>query len=315
VNELVGNAAEDRRPKLDATPVLITGATGFIGNHLARRLVNLGAEVHALVRAGSDQRRLPADAIVHEHTGDIRDLILLMERLRPILAFHLATRFVGRHEPMDVLPLVLDNVGYSAEVFEALSRAGVRRVVTAGSAWQRAHDGSYQPPALYAAMKQAVSDILAYYAGTGQLRAITLVLHDTYGTGDRREKIIPLLERAAIARSALELSPGEQLLDLVHVVDVVDAFVMAGRRLLSESESNHEEFVVTSGDRRTLREIAQLHAKLSQDLRGSAPRLLWGARSYRTNEIMEPWPGGSVLPGWVPRIALSEGLRELIAAG
>jgi len=310
---LVGLSGDAARPVLDASPILVTGATGFIGGHLAKRLVDLGAQVHVLIRAGADRSRLPPGTIVHEHTGDTADLVQLTEQIDPVLAFHLATRFVGRHQPADVVPLVQDNVGFSAQLFEALARAKVRGVVTAGSAWQRAQDGSYKPAALYAAMKQAADDILTYYAGIGALRAITLVLHDTYGANDRREKIIPLLERAAVNGAALELSPGEQRLDLVHVSDAVDAFVLAGCRLLSRSAPPREEFVVTSGDRRSLREIAELHAKLSREHRGVGPRLLWGARAYRSNEIMDPWPGGTVLPGWMPRISLSEGLRDLIA--
>jgi nucleoside-diphosphate-sugar epimerase len=311
---VAGLEAKASHPDLICSPVLITGANGFIGGHLARRLVEAGAEVHVIVRSGSDQRLTPSGTVLHEHSGDTADLVRLTERIRPCLTFHLATRFVSRHQPGDVLPLVADNVGFAVQLFEALSRSETRRIVSASSAWQRAGDGSYNPPALYAATKQAADDILRYYTDSGELRAITLILHDTYGVMDRREKIIPLLERAALAGATVELSPGEQRIDLVHVADVVDAFILAGRRLLEQSEPAREEFVVSSDSRHSLREIAELHSSLSQQLRGVAPRLLWGARAYRRNEIMEPWSGGARLPGWEPRVSLSDGLRELITA-
>jgi nucleoside-diphosphate-sugar epimerase len=311
---VAGSSAGDSRPELIGTPVLITGATGFIGGHLARRLVELGTEVHVIVRTGSDPRRAPSGAVVHQHSGETVDLMQLVARIGPGVSFHLATRFVGRHQPGDVLPLVADNIGFAAQLFEALSRTETRGVVCASSAWQRGGDGSYHPAALYAATKQAADDILRYYTDSGELRAITLVLHDTYGALDQREKILPLLERAAVAGAALELSPGEQRIDLVHVADVVDAFILAGRRLREQSGPPREEFVVSSGHRHSLREVAELHARLSQELRGLAPRLLWGARPYRRNEIMEPWSGGARLPGWAPRVSLPDGLRELIGA-
>src|SRR5580658_6031947 len=54
--------------------VLLTGATGFVGSHVAKRLVREGCEVHILVREGSNPRRIQELLpLVHTVSGDLRD--------------------------------------------------------------------------------------------------------------------------------------------------------------------------------------------------------------------------------------------------
>ena len=82
------------RPTLRGRRVLVTGATGFIGSALARRLLKDGADVHVLVRAGSSPRKLGAAwSRVTRHVGDLSDeksLLAAARAARPEAVFHLA---------------------------------------------------------------------------------------------------------------------------------------------------------------------------------------------------------------------------------
>jgi nucleoside-diphosphate-sugar epimerase len=293
--------------------VLVTGATGFIGSHLVRRLISLGFEVHVLVRPTSDLARLPAGVIAHTHHGAVEDLQTIVETARPDVTFHLATHFVGRHLPSDVRALATANVLFPAQLFEALSNAGATRLVTASSAWQFAIDGTFRPLALYAAMKQASDDILQYYTEVDRLRAIRLVLHDTYGPGDTRAKLIPLMQRAASDGTVLRMTPGAQLLDLVHVNDVVDAILLAARRLVTEPWDAMETFVVSSRNPMMVRTLVEMFRSVLQATTGKVLQVELGARPYREREVMEPWAGGQLLPGWTAKIGLADGLAEMVS--
>jgi len=77
------------------------------------------------------------------------------------------------------------------------------------------------------------------------LRAVTLKLFDTYGPNDPRNNLSSLLRSAADARVPLAISPGEQLMDLVFVDDVVDAYLAAVRRL-QVPEVMHEHYPVST---------------------------------------------------------------------
>ena len=74
---------------------------------------------------------------------------------------------------------------------------------------------------LYAATKQALAVIVEYYVRVRGLDATTVTLFDTYGPGDVRPKLVPLLLRAARDGAPVDMSDGGQLIDLTYVDDVV----------------------------------------------------------------------------------------------
>ena len=295
---------------LAGSTVLVTGATGFIGTHLAARLVARQAMVVALVRPTTDTRLLPEGVRPVLHDGTTSGLIDVVRHVRPDVTFHLAARFVAQHGPDDVAGLIEDNVLFSAQLFEALAGAGARRLVNVGTGWQHRADAPTRPVNLYAATKQAVQDLLAYFTDASSLRAVTLKLFDTYGPGDRRQKLFTVLRRASETGVPLQMSPGEQLLDLVHVDDVVAALLTAAQRVGDSDADSSAQFAVSAAKRYTLREVAELYSSVT----GRRVDVVWGGRPYRDREVMVPW-SGDPLPGWRPTVSLADGLRSLDSSG
>lgn len=177
-------------PDLRTTPqfksALITGATGFLGSHLASRLANTGATVTAVTRSSSDPARiagLPENVNIHTAKGTSADLIECFEQAQPDLVFHLAARFAGTHAPEDIAGLIEDNVTFTAHVCEAAVKTGCPALVTAGTGWQNAGsapgDPTPAPNTLYAASKQAADDIIDYYSRLSDLNAVTLKIYDS----------------------------------------------------------------------------------------------------------------------------------------
>ena len=123
-----------------------------------------------------------------------------------------------------------------------------------------AHYGgeAYRPLNLYAATKQAFSDLMAYYTDAGLLRAVTLVLSDTYGPDDHRPKVLNLIRDAALKGETIALSDGEQDYDVVHIDDVVRAFRMAGEQLLQSEGWKNEIFQVCATEPLSLRQTVEL---------------------------------------------------------
>lgn len=281
---------------------VVTGATGFIGARLVRRLVEMGVEVHTIARPGG--RSAHPDAPVIEDPGTAVALRDLLAPVAPSVCFHLATYFVAQHGKGDVEPLVESNVAFGTRVADALAGPAAPVFVNTGTAWQHAGGAAYQPASLYAATKQAFQDILRHYATSGGLRVVNLKLFDTYGPTDTRPKLVHLLLRAAQERTTLEMSPGEQLIDLLHVEDAVEAFLASWRAAPSAGEAT---FAAASGSARTLREVVALVGQVT----GRELDVRFGARPYRAIEMFEPWDAGPRPPGWAPRTDLADGLAEL----
>ena len=291
---------------------LVTGSTGYVGSHLVQRLVKDGWNVHAIVRPKSIAPAVASidSVVIHRHDGSTENLIAIVAAARPHTVFHLASLFLAQHQPKDIEPLIRSNVLSGAQLLEAMKESGVNHLVNTGTSWQHFENKHYSPVCLYAATKQAFETIIQYYVETSSFKVITLKLFDTYGPNDRRAKLFTLLRSVASEKKSIAMSPGEQLIDLVYIDDVVDAFVLAASRLETQKESTAEEYSVSSGTPLSLRELVATYARVT----GKTLDVTWGGRPYRPREVMVPWTKGALLPGWQPRTRLEDGIRLMETA-
>jgi nucleoside-diphosphate-sugar epimerase len=293
---------------------LLTGATGFIGSHLVEHLERAGWEVAVIAHTRSLQTNNDAAVRrVYQYTGHTSEVIVALDDFKPTAVFHLASLFLAAHTPDQIEPLINANVLFGTQLLEAMNKSGCTVLVNAGTGWQNytpqppfdAPD--YMPVNLYAATKQAFEDILLYYVQVASLRAITLRLFDSYGPGDSRRKLLRLLLDTLRTGEPLDMSPGDQVIDLVHVDDICRAFLHAANLALELSEPAARVYAISGKQRMTLQQVA---ATL-EDAAGRKLPLRFGQRPHRPREVMHPWEGPS-LPGWEPQITLLEGLCNLI---
>ena len=279
----------------------MTGATGYVGGRLALRLAGEGLKVHALVRPGRASA-LPPGLEAHEDEGTTPWACRLLERLKPRTVFHLAAHGGHGHGPGAVDAMLEANVCLGGRLIEAASRSGAS-LVAAGSWWQLAG-----PRCLYAETKKAQARLLEWAAAGQGLRALTLLLFDVYGPSDPRPKLLPKLLEASRTGEPLPAGPGLARLDLVHVEDVVEAFLHAAALLERRPELSGESFAIRSGEELAPRQLAELLAELS----GREVPVTWGALPAREGEPSTP-PDHQGLPGWSARRRLREALVEILA--
>lgn len=293
-----------------AYAALVTGGTGYVGSRLISHLVNTGWQVHLVVRPGSDLSMIAPviDAVrFYPHDGSTEDMIRVVAESRPNVVFHLASLFLAQHNPHDIEPLISSNILFGTQLLEAMKANGIRRLVNTGTSWQHYENRDYSPVCLYAATKQAFEQLVQYYAEAEHLRTVSLLLFDTYGPDDPRKKLFTLLRQVEGGGTTFPMSPGEQLIDLVYIDDVVDAFVMAADRLMGDKVVQHEHYAVSSGNPMKLKELIELYCSVT----GKKISIEWGERAYRPREVMVPWTEGEPLPGWRPWVSLPDGLRRM----
>jgi nucleoside-diphosphate-sugar epimerase len=297
-------------PKDRPFRTLITGATGFVGSRLAQRLVREGCDVHVIVRPASklDQiNEVKDDIKIHVHGGDTEELKNIVSVANPDIVFHLASLFLAQHQPKDIVPLIQSNLQFGTQLVEALVQNGVYCLVNTGTSWQHYENREYSPVCLYAATKQAFEALHQFYLETTPLKTITLKLFDTYGPDDPRRKLFQLLKTASELHEPLAMSPGEQLIDLVYIDDVIEAYLVAAERLRAGLTRTHECYAVSSGQPISLKELVCVYEHVT----GKKLPIQWGGRPYRLREVMVPWNKGRLPPGWSVKIGLEEGIRKI----
>lgn len=290
---------------------LVTGVSGYLGGHVARRLLAEGWHVVALTRPGS---RLAYDlkgrVLRADYDGTPESIGNAFGSAPIDVVVHLASAVVAVHAPNELDAILDANIRLPAQLLEAMRQGTCKRFVNTGTFWQHRNADDYAPVNLYAATKQAFEDLARTYVDNDGISFATLVLFDNYGDDDPRRKIVQLLTEAVSAPEPLPLSPGDQLLDLTHAKDVANAFLVMCERMLRPSPARWERFRV-SGTRLTLKQLVTLIERVA----GMRPNVAFGAYPYRDREIMVPVERSlAPLPGWVPCHALDEGIARVLAA-
>ncbi len=288
--------------------ILITGSTGFIGKHLSRKLIEDGHEIHAVIRNSSDTKFLKKHKIkFFVFDGNIKQLAQYIRENKIIGVIHLASLFLTQHKPEDIRSLIDSNILFGTEVLEAASIAKVSWFINTSSYWQHYKNKDYSPTNLYSATKKAFEDISRYYIESCPINFVTIKLFDTFGPEDTRSKVFNLWDKVANTKEKLDMSKGEQIMDINYIENVIDGYVRLVDLVSKDKQRklSGKSFVI-SGERMTLKNLAKLFMATTKN----NLNINWGGRPYREREIMIPWTKGKKIPGWKPKISLKEGLRR-----
>jgi nucleoside-diphosphate-sugar epimerase len=287
---------------------LLTGATGYVGSRLCRLLTEQGWTVHAVIRPGSDQTRVPPAVTCHVYDGDPATLIAFVARAQPDVVFHLASVSRSDGSARSVDAMLSANLNFGVHLLNAMAQHGCRNLVNAGTYAEYDVAGSYRPNSFYAATKHAFHALAAHYVAAHGFRFTDLILYDVYGPSDWRPKFLTALLAALRSGESIDASPGRQNLDFVYVDDIARGFLRAGELLLEGETAADVSYRLASDMRFSLIDFAETLFVLA----GRRVDVRWGARPYPPGQIMEPLVVGPTLPGWQASISLREGLTAVL---
>ena len=289
--------------------VLLTGGTGFIGSSIAKRLLSEGNEIALIVRPSSKLTLLEdikdkVTLIVDQ--GDIYSLADAMKEFKGDVLIHLASLFIAEHKTDDVDNILESNIRFPTHLLEAMKLAGIKKIINTASSWQNYNNEEFNPVCLYASTKEAFEDIIRFYVEAEGFSCITLTIYDSFGFGDNRRKIINLFKRIADSGESLDMSGGEQKINLVYIDDIVSAYSIA-LNMIKDFEKENKKYFLRTNEFLSLREIAATYSKVNN----VKLNINWGLRPYRKREVMVPYENGEILPGWNPQYTLEKGLIKM----
>jgi nucleoside-diphosphate-sugar epimerase len=305
---------------VDLKRVLVTGASGFIGSHLTKKLVETGLEIGITKREDSDLHRI-SDLLSRLHTYEVNlqdsnDVLKVVHDFLPDAIFHLATHYVVDHGPNDIKPMIETNILGAVNLLEAAKHSEVKLFVNTSSCFvykeskdELKEDSDLSPLNLYALTKMGAEQACTLYANKYDLRAVTFRLFPPYGPADNERRLIPYVVSSFLKGARPRLTTGMQQWDFTYVGDIVDAYL----RTLGDWQlpERHEIFNIGSGEAVSVREVVTMIGE-SID-RKIEPE--WGAIPHRRNEVWHICADinkADKLLHWKPRVALREGLNRTI---
>lgn len=212
---------------------LVTGATGFIGGHLARRLTEQGHHVRCLVRASSDTSRLQALG-VEIAVGDLRDPHSLARAAHGCRYVVHCAALVSDWASIEEIRRA--NVGGTRNVLQAAISASVERFVHLSTTDVYGYPGGAaidetHPPARfrnwYAHTKRAAETEVRRAAEAAAMDVVILRPSTVYGPGS--VEVVAPIARALCNRSMLLIDRGRAVAGLCYVENLVDAMLLALR--------------------------------------------------------------------------------------
>ncbi len=265
---------------------MLTGAGGFLGQAVVNKFSQCGYEVRSL-------RSVTKFNNIDEWVASTESEILSFE---PGAVINIGAAQNGGDSLFDIVELTTSNLICPSMIASILKNAKFQtQLITIASSWQYGSDGSYSPFNLYAASKQSLDNYLHHYAMDG-LIATSLILFDTFGPNDSRRKIHKLIADSVSNKTELDMTGGDQLINLVHIDDAADAVYTA---FLIRQTSNYiaSRLIKWAIKNDKSIKVKQLLTFLSPEQRVF---IKLGRRPYRNREVFEIFDGFKTVPGWAP---------------
>lgn len=259
-----------------------------------------------LARESSNQeilRELSNEINIFRFNGEIDSLIDCFLINKFDLIIHLASFFRVEHQSSEIGNILDSNLLLATQILEAMAKSKINRIINTSTSWQYLHSEKYCPTNLYSASKEAFEKIMDYYIEMFKLKVINLYLYDTFGENDTRSKILNLLKHAKLNESKLNITSGQQSLDLVHIEDLVEAYLIAIELLTIENKIQKKESygVFTQSPIKLIDIINQF---------GLNGFVNVGSRPHRDREVMYPSYPFQKLPSWYPKRSIFERLES-----
>ena len=297
---------------------IITGAAGFVGANLTRRLVQLGHQAHVLLAPQTnDWRRtdLRTDVTVHIAALDDADSVAqVVATIRPDWIFHLAAHGAYSWQT-GADRMVRSNVVGTINLIEACLKVGFEAIVNAGSSSEYGvtdHAASEQdrlePNSMYAVTKAAATLFCRHVARSKDVWISTLRLYSVFGPFEEPQRFVPTLILRGINGELPPLVGPDTARDFVYIDDVVDACLLAASQPTAERGAIYN---VGTGVQTTIREAVAV----AQKILGISAEPHWGTmpdRSWDTTVWVAVNRKIRTELAWTPRHSFEQGFRHTV---
>jgi len=277
----------------------ITGATGFVGRHLADRLKTDGYVVRTLIRDSSKQIKDTEFAVGDLETG---------ENLEKFLeGVGIVVNLVGRFQPpfrdqVTGNAITLDNLCSAAVKVRVKKIIHVSTLGVCGIPGEEhlfTEEDALKPDTPYALSKRLGEEVLQYYRRNFGLASIILRPPNVYGPGSDHGAVYNLIKSAKESGGVTIHGDGTQQRDFLYVGDLVEAIVKS-----IGYQSSFDVFNITTADPKSLSELAGAIGKVMKiDLKVTHEGEAQGAKVVAGDNSK-----AKKVLNWVPKTSLIEGL-------
>ena len=201
--------------------ILLTGSSGFIGSNILREL-SQNHQVFILIRKKLTLSQFYHKNIIFVKFSNYEQLNKKLKKLNLDVVIHCATHYVKDHKYTDIKKLINSNIFLGNIILENLNSMKVKKFINFSTVWQDPYHKKDSFQNLYAAYKSGFSKIVKFYNNkSSNIDFFEIILSDTFGFGDKRNKLINTLKNNYIANKTTKIISKNLYINLLNVEDIV----------------------------------------------------------------------------------------------
>lgn len=303
---------------MSAKRFLVTGAAGFVGSVLVRRLVAEGHDVHVLLKPSSNVWRirelLPSLQVHHVDLSDEAALKALAVKVKPEVIYHLAAHGAYPFQS-DPDGIIATNFLGTWNLAKATAAIDYEVFVNTGSSseygfkdFAMRETDLLEPNSYYSVAKCAQTLLCQHFAHVEKRPITTFRLFSAYGPYEEPTRLVPTVISRSLRGESLKLVSPDIARDFVYVEDVVEAYLSIEKL----SKLSGEIVNIGTGVQHTVKDVVDSVLKHT----GSKVACEWGGMAQRVWDA-RTWVADATksmrLLGWRPRVTLDDGLARTVS--
>ena len=298
--------------------VIITGASGFVGANLARRLLKEGHDVNLLVRPDYNKWRIDEirkDVRLHMTHLEVKESVEhIVNSIRPDWIFHLAAH--GAYSSQTNLNKIVEtNLLGTINLIQASLKSGFEAFINTGSSSEygfkdhaSTEEERLDPNSYYAVTKASSTLFCRYTAQSKGLYLPTLRLYSVYGPFEEPTRLMPTIISSGLRGKLPLLVNPDIARDFVYTEDVIDAYLLAAT---STNQDKGAIYNVGTGTQTTLSDVVNV----AQSVLNVKDKPEWGTmqdRNWDTSVWLSDNKKIQDELGWQPRYTFEQGFRKMV---
>ena len=295
-------------------PILVLGASGFIGANLFKMLLSKREDVYGLCRLEKGWRLEGVDSknIILADVNDSVAIKNLINTITPRTVFDFIS--YGGYSFEDSHEIVYQtNFVSLTNIVTLLEEKGISAYIHAGTSSeyglnskQPKEDSNLEPNSHYSSSKIAASYFLKYVGKTRNFPAINLRLYSVYGPLEDSSRLIPTILNNAKVKKFPHLVNPDISRDFIFINDACEAFILAASKI--NPELYGESFNIGTGNKTTIKDLA-LTIKKIYKIKQTPIFSNMSKRSWDLNEWYSDSKKAEKIFGWKSRTSLVDGLN------
>ncbi len=227
--------------------ILLTGSTGFIGSYLLKKLCKKN-KIYVILRKKRNNV-LRNKNIKQIYYNNYEDLNKKIKKIKVNTVIHCATHYVKQHKFDDINKLSNSNILFGNIILENLKMMGVKKFINFSTVWENFNGKKENYFNLYSAYKASFLNIINFYnKKLNNIKFFNLVISDTFGESDKRNKLINILKKNYKKNRKTKIVSKNLYINLINVSDInnaIELILKSNFKSGSYSLNNRKDFKIT----------------------------------------------------------------------